>query len=218
MAQRIVHYAFGALLAGGMEKTDRARFLLGSLLPDAYTEKDERDLTHYTIREGNCVWFDFGAFAKEFPREVRVDPLYLGYYLHLVEDDLHRRLIHGTYQNRFTPRSDDELRLLYRDYHILNRRLTDRYGLKDELILPPDFVSLPLNARVPLDAGGMIAELRADLADTEPGDPVWITEEMMAAFIAESLPVLEKETAAALRGETTLSARDFAWERHARYN
>ena len=154
MAGRTVHYTLGVLLARELPAKDRSRFLLGSLLPDAYEKPEQRDLTHYTARENDLVWFDFNAFSAAFGDEIRTDPLYLGYYLHLVEDDLHRRMIHGRYGDRLTPKNDGEVAILYRDYHLLNRYLTDAYGLRNELALPPDFDSLPLNDRVPLDAAG----------------------------------------------------------------
>ena len=218
MAGRTVHYTLGVLLARDLSKAESSRFLLGSLLPDAYEKPEQRDLTHYTARENDLVWFDFSAFFAAFGNEIRTDPLYLGYYLHLVEDDLHRRMIHGRYGDRLTPKNDADVEILYRDYHLLNRYLTDAYGLKNELILPPDFDRLPLNDRVPLDAACMIAALDADLHETATGDPAWVTPEMFETFIADSLPVLRAEMAAARNGRPTLTAKDFAWKRHSRYN
>ena len=220
MAQRTVHYTFGVLLSGDMEQKDRSRFLLGSLLPDAYSMKPERELTHYTERDLGLgtVWFDFGKFREEFSSEVRSDPLYLGYYMHILEDDLHRQVIHGAGEEKMTPKNDRELALLYRDYHILNRRFRALYDLKDELVLPPDFETLPINRRVPLNAAGMIDDLRADLLDDLDAPLTMLPEGLTEAFVTDSLPTLKTEMAAVLRGETTLCARDFMWKRHMRYN
>ena len=218
MAQRMVHYLFGALLAEDMEPADRGRFLLGSLLPDAYLTKPDREITHYTEDDETLgtKWYDFGRFYCRFPEEVRTDPLYLGYYLHILEDDLHRQILHGGKIR--VPRDDRELALLYRDYHILNRRLRLRYGLKDYLALPADFSALPINRQTPLDAAGMIEALRADLSDETDGSLTMMPEGVTEAFIADSLPTLRREMRTVVQTGPGLNARDFMWKRHARYN
>jgi hypothetical protein len=218
MAQRMVHYLFGVLLAETMEPADRGRFLLGSLLPDAYLTKPEREITHYTGYDAalDMKWYDFGRFYRCFSQEVRTDPLYLGYYLHIVEDDLHRQILHGGEIR--VPRNDREVELLYRDYHILNRRLRLQYDLRDELILPPEFASLPINRQTPLDAAGMIEALRADLADETEGPLTMLPEGLTEAFISDSLSVLRREMRAVLQTGPGLNARDIMWKRHERYN
>ena len=35
MAQRTIHYLFGEVIANQIELTDKERFLLGSIMPDA---------------------------------------------------------------------------------------------------------------------------------------------------------------------------------------
>ena len=90
MAQRIVHYLIAVRLAEEIPVSDRQRFLAGSLLPDAHTVPEDREKTHYRTYCGDSRIYDFNRFRKEYPDEIFRDDLYLGYYLHLIEDAVYR--------------------------------------------------------------------------------------------------------------------------------
>lgn len=51
MAQRTIHYLFGELFAEQIVFKDKNRFWLGSILPDAYADKSERDITQMILRK-----------------------------------------------------------------------------------------------------------------------------------------------------------------------
>ena len=91
MAQRTIHYVLGELLLCECPVRDRKRFLLGSILPDAYSAQEERKLAHFTDRSTpGIMFFDFDAFRRRFGDRMAADDLYLGYYMHLVEDNFYR--------------------------------------------------------------------------------------------------------------------------------
>jgi len=46
MAQRTIHYLFGEIFSRQVELKNKNRFLLGSILPDAYADVSDRDKTH----------------------------------------------------------------------------------------------------------------------------------------------------------------------------
>ena len=63
MAQRTIHYLLGQLLLRECPVRDRKRFLLGSILPDAFADLSQRALTHYTNRSvPGYMYFDFDAY------------------------------------------------------------------------------------------------------------------------------------------------------------
>ena len=59
MAQRTIHYLFGELLSKQIELKDKKRFLLGSLIPDAYVDVKFRDVTHYKVRGEEGTYLNF---------------------------------------------------------------------------------------------------------------------------------------------------------------
>lgn len=69
-----------------IELKSKERFLLGSIIPDAYMDLKDRDKTHFANRTEETTYFDFNLFREKFDRQINEDSLYLGYYMHLVED------------------------------------------------------------------------------------------------------------------------------------
>ena len=131
MAQRTVHYLFGELFSQQIEIKDKQRFLLGNVLPDAYAKGSDRDRTHFIVKTDTQVYFDFSKFRDEYAELIRSDDLYLGYYMHLVEDAFYRAFF---YNDRFTmPCTREEVPILHKDYHILNSYIVQKYNLHNIL-------------------------------------------------------------------------------------
>ncbi len=211
MAQRTVHYVSGQILAARCGLDDLPRFLFGSLLPDAVNDNSERNRSHYICLNEEGRHYDFDAFRSDFFDKLNADPLYLGYYLHLVEDNLYRDYCHKDHLLYFI--SDEEVRALHRDYHLLNPYLTQRYSLSDGLLCPPDFEKEALSHIARFDPGGLIAALKNDLSEKPEGSFTYLSPAFIDGFISASLPSCEKELRAVLRGERFLRAADFHWKR-----
>ncbi len=211
MAQRTVHYVLGQILASRCGLDDLTRFLFGSLLPDAVNNKSERNLSHYIYRSDDGRHYDFDAFRREFSDKLSTDPLYLGYYLHLVEDNLYREYCHKDHLLYFI--SEEEVRALHRDYHLLNPYLKQRYSLSNGLFCPPDFEKEALSRVACFDPNGLIAELENDLCEKPEGSFTFLSPAFIDGFISMALPSCEKELHAVLRGERFLRAADFHWKR-----
>ena len=92
MAQRTIHMLFATLLLDKMELSDKNRFFIGSILPDAYINPTNRKVSHFIkyISEENCLYFDFQDYFERFQNQIMHDDLYLGYYAHLVEDAFYK--------------------------------------------------------------------------------------------------------------------------------
>lgn len=211
MAQRTVHYVFGLRLAEACGIDDVLRFLLGSLLPDAISSKDERDVTHYVFRGADGTrYYQFDHFRRDFADRTR-DPLYLGYYMHLVEDCFYRAFCHEDYQLYFI--QDEAVRALHRDYHLLNPWLVRRYALQNLLVIPSDFQTEPLAGLADFALTKLQADLAQDFTEQPAGDFTYLSPAMMEEFIERYLPQAEAELRAVLEGRELLHAADFAWRR-----
>ena len=60
MAQRTVHYLFGEMISDQVKISDKKRFLLGSILPDAI-DPSFRNASHFKIKTATHKYFDFVA-------------------------------------------------------------------------------------------------------------------------------------------------------------
>ena len=211
MAQRTVHYVFGLRLAEACGIRDVPRFLLGSLLPDAIGSKEDRDITHFAFRGSDGTrYYQFDRFRFEFAAEMS-DPLYLGYYMHLVEDSFYRAFCHEDYQLYFI--KDEAVRALHRDYHLLNPWLVRRYALENRLKIPSDFHTETLASIAGFDLTKLQADLAQDFTEQPTGDFTYLSPAMMEEFIERYLPQAEAELRAVLEGRELLHAVDFAWRR-----
>ena len=134
MASRIMHLAVADALVNTngflSDEEVKKRFLFGSLLPDASSTKASHFPKYMPDDNGTDVWktFDLSAFRELYGEKLRADPLYLGYYLHLVQDILFRKIMYG--ETDYDPHVPGNIPLLYEDYRtvggwiIRERRLT----------------------------------------------------------------------------------------------
>ena len=208
----MIHYLIGTILADQAHIRDRARFLLGSVLPDAFRDVRERDVTHFVNHDDLAVrFYDFEAFRQEYSEKMQ-DSLYLGYYMHLVEDNFYRRLIRVDHEWKVyeDPKGVEKL---HRDYEILNSYIVGKWQLQNEPFAVPEVLQESLLRITDFDIPGIISELEHDFTDDIHGTTVFLTEEILEEFLDRYLSDIKKEFRAVLLGERYLSAKSFAWRR-----
>ena len=209
MAQRTIHYLFAELISREVPVQDKNRFLLGSVLPDAFSDPPQRQITHFKRSlPKNRTIFDFDAFRDKFGGLMLQDSLYLGYYLHLVEDAFYRQFIYHVHSIRVT-----NVDILHQDYHLLNAYIVRKYGLTDTVRLPEDFEKEPICQITSFAPKEFLADMEHDFRETVTGDTHFLTEAMLDEFVERYLPEGVEEARRAQRGETYLRAVDFAYIR-----
>lgn len=195
MAQRLIHL----LLSDMIIKTDSGknikapeRFIFGSLLPDAYRKEDSagterRDacvLTHFKSATPDMEYryYDFSIFYSQFRDLILSDDLYLGYYIHLIEDSYYRYYIH---EEKGIPRvaSPEQVTRMHGDYHMLNAYIVSRYGVSREVRIPEGFEDEKINRLYPFDCEKFLRELGEDFNDRPDGRAKMLTEELLEEFI-----------------------------------
>ncbi len=212
MAQRIVHYLLGELLLRERPLRDRKRFLLGSILPDAFAEHSQRALTHFTNRTiPGYMFFDFDAFRARFGGRMAEDDLYLGYYMHLVEDNYYRSFFRERVGIAIDNQKPEQVRRLHRDYMLLNACLAEKYGLRDEIERPVDFEAEPLTAIARFDLDAFLEAFAGDFTRRLEGETCFLTEAMLDEFLALYYPPCLCELRTVCAGGRGLRARDMAW-------
>ena len=209
MGSRIMHLAIASGLLNELPGVDQNRFLLGSLLPDAATDR----LSHRTISvfDGAKKTYDLTGFRGQFHEQLKSDPLYLGYYLHLVQDLIFRQFVYTTY--RWDPRPAGNVERLHRDYAILNPYLIEKYSLSCEIQAPRLLEQEPLLQDCAYDVERLLLELRADFADQTDGEIFFFQREMADAYISQTVPVCRTELNAIHLGKGFLDEIALAWNR-----
>ena len=210
MAQRTVHYLFGEMISRQINLADKKRFLLGSILPDAI-DPSFRDTSHFKVVTETEKYLDFDAFRKKYMDLILRDDLYLGYYLHLVEDAFYRVYF---YTDSFSmPRTREEVPILHNDYHILNSYIVNHYGIRNILENTVSLTNEPLFDLVPFQTETFLHQFANDFTENPEGSPVFLTQHMLDAFIKQYLPLAVEEVRNMKNGHSTLRTADYTWSR-----
>ena len=197
MSSRIVHLA----IAGEINKIhplpEPERFSLGSILPDACPDKK----AHYRklLAEGTRRTLDLSGFRGLYGDRLLSDSLYLGYYLHLLQDILFRNEIYGVVG--FDPRPAGNVAQLHLDYRLTNRYVINKYGLTNQVRVPAGLEAEPLWQEWQFALTPFLEELARDFRDTPRGTPKYFTEAVADRLIHRSVRLCLQELEA-LRNET----------------
>ena len=213
MAQRTIHYLIGEeLIPMGVRDVDR--FRVGNVLPDAIEDLVYRNLTHYqadTQVGGQSLRIsDFERFRRDFAPLVETDGLYLGYYMHLVEDACYRRFWKKIgFPERHMTR--EKVAVLHNDYHLLNAYIVRSRRLRDELVYPADFESEPVNRLYPFLLKDFLAEMRGDFTEDLRGTTHYMTEALLKEYLTGAMDVCRDALRRILSGGEPLDPRSLTW-------
>ena len=208
MAQRTIHYLFGEIISKEIMLSDKKRFLLGSLLPDAI-DPAFRNASHFKIKTTMHKYYDFEAFRNQYLPLMLHDDLYLGYYMHLVEDAFYRTFF---YTDRFTmPRTREEIPALHNDYHLLNSYIIQKYHMQNILGNSFSLENEPLSRIAPFTIDTFLSDLADDFTEQPKGNTVFLTESMLDEYVTTYVPLAIKEVNSIKNGGSSLRAINYTW-------
>ena len=209
MASRIIHLAIAKEISAVHPTKDGERFRLGSVLPDASPSK----ASHFNkyIENNTRKTHDLTAFRQRYGEKIQSDELYLGYYLHLLEDVLFRHYMFEVIG--FDPRPEGNIARLHQDYQLTNRYVAERYGLKGGLSLPENLAEEPLLQEYAFEVEDFLREMEGDFANQPSGKTVFFTEEMAQRYIELAVKACLQELDA-LQGKAAHFDEDrYSWKR-----
>jgi len=209
LAQRTIHYLFGEIFSKQIKIKDKNRFLLGSIMPDAYLVLSDRDSTHYKTKLANQVFFDFNKFREQYHNFIFTDDLYLGYYMHLVEDAFYRQYIYNG--NFRMPDSQEEVAVLHNDYHILNSYIVNKYNIQNVFDKFVDLKHEPICEIAIFRINEFLKEMSYDFTEQAKGETYFLKETMLDEFIDKYIPFALLELQSIQNGQFVLQAQDYAW-------
>ncbi|MHC9533434.1 hypothetical protein ACVPPR_08510 [Dellaglioa sp. L3N] len=162
MGSRMMHYAIANHISN--QTNLGLDFLIGSIAPDVNkNSKTPKELTHFMkIRaDGEHDMFP-DIFLSEYGKEL--SPFKLGYYLHLISDEIWLKTIYKRVilENK-TDTKDQALKKFYLDFHFFNRKLIEKYQLKPIGNVPS--IVTGVTEIVDADIPEIINDLNSDFLD-----------------------------------------------------
>ncbi|PFA69170.1 hydrolase [Bacillus sp. AFS015802] len=136
MGSRIMHLIIGNKIADSLSIEDKTTFLLGSIAPDAVSSFEEKNVSHFFIGEVKDYSrsVDYKGFLNKYnSREENTNPYILGYYTHLIADDIFLRGFNLSWLRNRMEADEGLYKLYHNDFRLLNGKLLEYYGFTDEL-------------------------------------------------------------------------------------
>ncbi len=212
MASRIIHLAITHQLAEKIKVKDINRLKLGSIMPDAYAENRTTHDSHLKIALSDVgkITYDLTKYLALFRDKMQADDLYLGYYLHLIQDMVYRDFVY--HEHHWNPMIPGNVERLHNDYRIINTYVIKQYRLQNDIVMPDDMEKESIFNLYPFGIYHLLEELNADFAKEVTGDIFFFTEEMADLFISKAANVCLKEIEALHRGERYIDEFQWAWK------
>lgn len=207
MASLIMHLAVTCELIKRYDFTDIDRLKFGVVLPDS--GKGKAGHIHTFIWGRNKKSYDFDLFRDRFGELMKTDDLYLGYYLHLVQDICYRHFVYDKY--KWNPMTPGNVERLHKDYSIINYYVAKKYGLKDDLVTPDGFENEPINSLCTLDVNWLMEAVSEYFKKVDDEDIFFFTKEMADEYIVEAVELCSKELDALRNGGALIDGYDNAW-------
>lgn len=214
MASRIMHLAIAEILIRRGAAANADRFRLGSVMPDAYGGGLGTAASHFKARviNGTKNTYRLSDFRKDYAAELLSDDLYLGYYLHLVQDMLFRNYVYDIHGWNPVPQGNPQR--LHNDYALLNPYIIGRYALESRLLIPDDIAGQRLMAVYPFDLQQLVHDISGDFSACAQGEHFFFTRQMADEFIGMAASRCAEEISALKSGGSLIDEIRYAWNVH----
>lgn len=189
MGSRVMHYCISTILRNELKINDD-QFLLGNLAPDVYKSKGElKEVSHFTKKDDcGTRYIDYWYFHNKYLTK-NTTPFHLGYYFHLLSDDIWLKDIYNK-KVKWLPQDikTEAKKMYYRDFWRLNGKIIDFYSLE---LVPLKEQPIDIEEIDFLLFPELISDLETDfnLADSVKGESLEILE------FAEVIQIIEKTVA-----------------------
>ncbi|MBO4653562.1 MAG: hypothetical protein J5649_09635 [Lachnospiraceae bacterium] len=209
MASSIMHVAISEGVLREFPELERNRFLLGSIYPDA--AGPGRGHRKINVCDETKKTYDLPGFRAQFAEQLRTDPLYLGFYLHLIQDIVYRKYVYKTHH--WDPRPEGNVERLHNDYAITNSYIIEKYKLTPDLVLTDGMEAEPLFADDNYDLAGFLQNYRSYFGTPVTGDCFFFKREMADECIELCLQKCIAEVKAIREGTGFTDEIEYAWDR-----
>lgn len=211
MASRILHLAVAQKIIEQVHIKDINCFKIGVLLPDAYGVDMSKADSHFKILlcGGSKKTYDLSEFKIKFDKEIKNNEMYLGYYLHLIQDMIFRRLVYKDYM--WNPLIPGNVEKLHNDYQLINQYVKEKYKLNNDIKIEENLCKERIFTIYPFDVDTMVKDLQSDFIDEYTGEIFFFTKAMANEFINKATDTCVNEINALKDGKTTIDEYSYAW-------
>ncbi len=213
MASSIIHLAITNELIKRLSFTDANRLKFGAVVVDAGVGGNMYGNAHMkvNVQDGKKKTYDFDRYREMFGERMLKDDLYLGYYLHLVQDALYRNFVYDRYH--WNPVLPGNVERLHKDYEIINQYVINKYGLMNDLIVPDRFEDEALNQISAFDTKRLMQDMSSYFLPVDEEPIFFFTKEMSDEFIEEAMEFCVDEVKKIRNGERGIDMLTYAWKR-----
>lgn len=213
MASSIMHLAITNEVSKRVPFTDVNRLKFGSVVVDAGIGGNTYGTAHMKINvlDGNMKTYDFDRYRHLFGKKMIEDDLYMGYYLHLVQDALYRHFVYDRYH--WNPTIPGNVERLHKDYQIINQYVINKYHLANDLAVPNGFKDEALNQVSSFDTDRLMQDMLSFFQPVEEEPIFFFTKEMADEYIEETIRFCIDEVKKLRNNEPGINIMTYAWKR-----
>lgn len=215
MASRVMHLAIANEIMKQVNIENVERFRLGVVLPDAYKHNIQSATdSHlkYTTEDGTKKTYKLSWFRDTFGERMKTDELYLGYYLHLIQDTVFRYFVYSLHN--WDPYPKGNIEHLHNDYKLLNNYVVDRYKINPSLVIPENVNEEPIFDIYPFDTRQLSVDFKMDFEPYNNGEAFFFTRKMADEYIKMATEKCLEEIKALESGATTIDELEWAWDKN----
>ncbi len=213
MASSIIHLAITNELIKRLSFADGNRLKFGAIVVDAGAGGNKYGNAHMkiTVQDGTKKTYDFDRYREMFGERMLTDDLYMGYYLHLVQDALYRGYVYD--KHHWDPITPGNVERLHKDYQIINRYVIDKYQLEKDLTIPDGFPDEAIHQICSFDTKKLMQDMDSYFLPVKEEPIFFFTKEMADEFIGEAVEFCEEEVRKLRDGKPGMDMLTYAWNR-----
>lgn len=215
MASRVIHLAIANEIIKEVQINDIERFRFGIILPDAYKHNIQSATdSHlkYSNEDGTKKTFKLAWFRETYGGLMNEDELYLGYYLHLIQDIVFRYFVYSLHN--WDPYPNGNIERLHNDYRLLNNYVIDKYNITNSLIIPDDINDEPIFGIYPFDTEQLMSDFKTDFKSYNNGETFFFTKKMADDYIKMATEKSLVEVKALENGTSSIDELKWAWDKN----
>ena len=212
MASGIIHLAITNELTKRISFIDTNRLKFGAIVVDAGSGGNKNGCAHMKVivLNGTKKTYDFDRYREMFGERILKDDLYMGYYLHLVQDALYRKYVYD--RHNWDPMLPGNIEKLHKDYRIINQYVINKYQLENDLKIPVGFNNEPINQICPFDTEELMRNMNSYFLPVEDEPFFFFSKEMSDEFIGEAVEFCVEEVKKLRNNEPGIDMLAYAWK------
>ena len=187
MASSMIHLAIIQCIIVKTEFNNLDRLRLGVILPDGAVS-------------GNS------HLKKMICEQTRV---YLGYYLHLIQDIFYRRYVYS--EHHFNSSIPENVERLHQDYENTNWFVAKQYGLDKNMLRTQTLAGEPIMELADFREQELVREVREQFHPMEEKSSFFLTREMIREFIDRATEICLHELNQLAQGKAGLDSFEWSW-------